>query len=136
MLESHTWTSLLVKSSDDKQSQLSGLMQRIQLASEKSEPTPVSEGFRQEELASQTVASSSSQQWQTSQSLWSNWEWTPGHERWWEQSEWAQQPDTQEWQEPTVKPSPEAKRQAKAEKRAKQRVKKAEVGIDTSNFKL
>ena len=48
------------KTSDEKQSQLSDLMQRIQLTPAKSKATPVSEGFRQEELVSQPAASSSS----------------------------------------------------------------------------
>ena len=53
------------KFSDDKQPQLNALMQRIHLASEQTEPPQVSEGLRQEELASRSAASSSSQQWQS-----------------------------------------------------------------------
>ena len=104
------------KTSDDKQTQLSELMKRIQLTAVKSESTMASEGFRQEELVSQPVATSaSSQQWQTSQSWWSGWEWTAGQERWWEQTEWAQQPEAQDWQEPTAESSAQAKKKAKSE---------------------
>ena len=106
------------KFSDDRQPQLDALLQRIHLASEQAEPSQVSEGFRQEELAPLSAASSSSQQWQTAQGWWSNWEWTPGREQRWAQSAWGQQSGMEGWQEQTATTSAEAKQKAKAEKRS------------------
>ena len=106
-------------------------MQRIQETPAKPKSAPVSEGFRQEELVSQAASSSSSQQWQTSQSQswWSGWEWTAGQERWWEQTEWVQ------WQEPPVVSTAEAKQKAKSEKRAKQKALKVASGINVTKLK-
>ena len=56
---------------DDNQPRLTALMQRIHLASELTDPHPVDEGLRQEELGSRSAASSS-QNWQSAQWWWSN----------------------------------------------------------------
>ena len=120
------------KAADDKQAQLGELVQRLQQTPAKPKSAPASEGFRQEELVSQAAPSSSSQQWQTSQSQswWSGWEWTAGQERWWEQTEWVQ------WQEPPATSAAEAKQKAKSEKRAKQKALKEASGINVTKLKL
>ena len=108
-------------------------MQRIHLASEQTDPHPVDEGLRQEELESRSAASSS-QNWQSAQRWWSNWEWTPGREQWWEQTAWQQQSSVEEWQDQTATTAAEAKQKAKAEKRMRQKAKKVEANLKSGRL--
>ena len=110
-------------------------MQRIHLASEQTDPHPVDEGLPQEELESRSAASSS-QNWQSAQLWWSNWEWTPGREQWWEQPAWQQESSVEEWQDQTATTAAEAKQKARVEKRMRQKAKKVEANINPADFKL